>query len=139
MGAKGSKVQKITQEFGVQIKFPEKAVENGGPPPEERNGGPDQEWSSNPNIIRITGKKANCEGASQALLELVPITAEVSVPYEFHRFIIGTKGVGVREMMNNFDVNIRVPSVEAKSDVILISGVPSNVEAAKVRAYRHLF
>jgi polyribonucleotide nucleotidyltransferase len=145
MGAKGSKVQKITQEFGVQIKFPDKAIENGGPIPEERKdvqerkdgeegqerkGG--QERSSNPNIIRITGKKAACEGASQALLELVPITAEVSVPYEFHRFIIGTKGVGVREMMNNFDVNIRVPSVEAKSDLILISGVPSNVEAAKV-------
>ena len=35
-------------------------------------------------------------------------------------------------MMNNFDVNIRVPSVEQKSDLILISGVPSNVEAAKV-------
>lgn len=128
MGAKGSKVQKITQEFGVQIKFPDKAVENGGPPVERFD---DPERSSNPNIIRITGKKVNCEGASQALLELVPITAEVSVPYEFHRFIIGTKGVGVREMMNNYDVNIRVPSVEAKSDVILISGVPTNVEAAK--------
>jgi len=128
MGAKGSKVQKITQEHNVQIKFPDKAVENGGMPDERP---PDSERSSNPNIIRITGKRANCEAASQALLELVPITAEVSVPYEFHRFIIGTKGVGVREMMNNYDVNIRVPSVEAKSDVILISGVPSNVEAAK--------
>jgi len=130
MGAKGSKVQKITQEFGVQIKFPDKAVENGGPP-EERRFDDGQERSSDPNIIRITGKKVNCEGAAQALLELVPITAEVSVPYEFHRFIIGTKGVGVREMMNQYDVNIRVPSVEAKSDVILISGVPTNVEAAK--------
>jgi len=130
MGAKGSKVQKITQEFGVQIKFPDKAVENGGPPFEER--ADTQERSSDPNIIRITGKREHCEAASQALLELVPITAEVCVPYEFHRFIIGTKGTGVREMMNNFDVNIRVPSVEAKSDVILISGVPSNVEAAKV-------
>jgi len=128
MGAKGSKVQKITQEFNVQIKFPDKAVENGNY--EERP--VDPERSSNPNIIRITGKKAACEAASQALLELVPITAEVSVPYEFHRFIIGQKGVGVREMMNNYDVNIRVPSVEAKSDLILISGVPSNVEAAKV-------
>merc|ERR1719495_2386961 len=128
MGAKGSKVQKLTQEHNVQIKFPDKAVENGGMPDERP---PDSERSSNPNIIRITGKRANCEAASQALLELVPITAEVSVPYEFHRFIIGTKGVGVREMMNNYDVNIRVPSVEAKSDVILISGVPSNVEAAK--------
>jgi len=133
MGAKGSKVQKITQEFNVQIKFPDKAVENGQEPrepPVPREG--DEKRSSNPNIIRITGKSAACEAASQALLELVPITAEVSVPYEFHRFIIGQKGVGVREMMNNFDVNIRVPSVEQKSDLILISGVPSNVEAAKV-------
>jgi len=132
MGAKGSKVQKITQEFGVQIKFPDKAVENGGSYEERPERRDDAERSSNPNIIRITGKRQHCEAAAAALLELVPITAEVSVPYEFHRFIIGQKGVGVREMMNNFDVNIRVPSVDAKSDVILISGVPSNVEAAKV-------
>jgi len=88
--------------------------------------------SSNPNIIRITGKRENCDGASKALLELVPITAEVSVPYEFHRYIIGQKGTGVREMMNKYDVNIRVPAQDANSDIILISGVPSNVDAAKV-------
>eukprot|EP00088_Acartia_fossae_P030274 TRINITY_DN31247_c0_g1_i1.p1 TRINITY_DN31247_c0_g1~~TRINITY_DN31247_c0_g1_i1.p1 ORF type:complete len:267 (+),score=102.83 TRINITY_DN31247_c0_g1_i1:476-1276(+) len=34
-------------------------------------------------------------------------------------------------MMNQYDVNIRVPAPEAQSDIILISGVPSNVEAAK--------
>merc|ERR1712209_112896 len=129
MGAKGSKVQKITQEHNVQIKFPDKAVENGGSAPQQEG---DQQRSSNPNIIRITGKKGNCEAASQALLELVPIEAQVAVPYEFHRFIIGQKGMGVREMMNTYDVNIRVPSQEAKSDLVIISGVPSNVEAAKV-------
>merc|ERR1719419_1322265 len=129
MGAKGSKVQKITQEHNVQIKFPDKAVENGGSVPQQEG---DQQRSSNPNIIRITGKKGNCEAASQALLELVPIEAQVAVPYEFHRFIIGQKGMGVREMMNCYDVNIRVPSQEAKSDLVIISGVPSNVEAAKV-------
>jgi len=128
MGAKGSKVQKITTDFNVQIKFPDKAVENGEAPPPVTNG----ERSSNPNIIRITGKSENCTGAANALLELVPITAEVSVPYEFHRFIIGQKGTGVREMMNTFDVNIRVPAQDAKSDVILISGVPTNVDAAKI-------
>merc|ERR1719392_368321 len=127
MGAKGSKVQKITTDFNVQIKFPDKASEN-GEAPAVTNG----ERSSNPNIIRITGKKENCEGASQALLELVPITAEVSVPYEFHRYIIGQKGIGVRDMMNKFDVNIRVPAQDANSDVILISGVPTNVDAAKL-------
>merc|ERR1719376_1208993 len=128
MGAKGSKVQKITTDFNVQIKFPDKAAENGEVPAVTSNG----DRSSNPNIIRITGKKENCEGASQALLELVPITAEVSVPYEFHRYIIGQKGVGVRDMMNKFDVNIRVPAQDANSDVILISGVPTNVDAAKI-------
>ena len=33
MGAKGFKVQKITTDFNVQIKFPVKAVENGKAPP----------------------------------------------------------------------------------------------------------
>jgi len=127
MGAKGSKVQKITTDFNVQIKFPDKAVENGG----EANGVTNGERSSNPNIIKITGKKDNCENASKALLELVPITAEVAVAFEFHRFIIGQKGTGVRDMMNKFDVNIRVPAQDAQSDIILISGVPTNVEAAK--------
>merc|ERR1719431_1910081 len=47
-------------------------------------------------------------------------------------FIIGQKGVGVRDMMNKFDVNIRVPAQDANSDVILISGVPTNVDAAKI-------
>ena len=69
MGTKGSKIQKISGQFNVQIKFPNKVVKNG----------------DSPNIIRITGKKGNCEGASKALLELVPVTVEVSVPREFHR------------------------------------------------------
>merc|ERR1712088_1126367 len=136
MGAKGSKVQKITQEHNVQIKFPDKAVENGGSVPQQEG---DQQRSSNPNIIRITGKKGNCEAASQALLELVPIEAQVAVPYEFHRFIIGQKGMGVREMMNTYDVNIRVPSQEAKSDLVIISGVPSNVEAEKEEKIKNSF
>merc|ERR1719147_348635 len=39
MGAKGSKVQKITTDFNVQIKFPDKAGEgNGAPPPAVVNG-----------------------------------------------------------------------------------------------------
>jgi len=127
MGAKGSKVQKITTDFNVQIKFPDKAVENGNGEAAVNGDRP----AGSQNIIKITGKQENCEAASRALLELVPITAEVSVPYEFHRFIIGTKGTGVREMMNTFDVNIRVPAQDDQSDVIKISGVPTNVEAAK--------
>ena len=50
MGAKGSKVQTVTRDFDVQIKVPDKAMENGEPPAAPR---PDR--SSNPDIIRITG------------------------------------------------------------------------------------
>jgi len=128
MGAKGSQVQRITRDFDVNIKFPDKAGtgENGEAPAHV-----DPERSTNPNIIRITGKKSNCEGASAALKELVPITAEVSIPFEFHRYIIGQKGKEVREMMHEYDVNIRVPAADQESDIILISGVPSHVEKAK--------
>ncbi len=50
MGAKGSQVQRITKDFDVNIKFPDKAgTENG-------EGAPvDPERSTDPNIIRITG------------------------------------------------------------------------------------
>ena len=125
---KGPKLQKITTDFNVQIKFPNKAVsmENG----EGDHGGGTNVSSTNPNIIKITGQSKNCAESSKALLELVPITAKVSVPFEFHRFIIVKTGIGVRDMMNKFDVDIH-PARNAKSDIILISGVPTNVDSAK--------
>jgi len=136
MGAKGSKVQKVTTDYNVQIKFPDKAGENG----QERqggeqmtNGGPGQlARSTNPNVIRVHGKKSDCEAACLALKDLVPITAEVEVDFEFHRFIIGKNGTGVREMMNKYDVNIRVPPGDEQSNIIFVSGAPSSVEEAKV-------
>ena len=129
MGAKWSKVQKITTDFDVQIKFPDEAMENGGEEPINHMNGDGR--SANPNIIKITGRTENCALAAEALLELVPVTTEVPVPFEFHRFIIGKEGTGVRDTMNKFDVNIRVPTQGAQSEVILISGAPSNMEAAK--------
>merc|ERR1712198_62690 len=77
MGAKGSKVQKITTDFNVQIKFPDKAVEN-GEAPVTSNG----DRSSNPNIIRITGKRENCDGASKALLELDPMLTQLRLDWQ---------------------------------------------------------
>ena len=51
MGAKGSQVQRITRDFDVNIKFPDKANENRDAPV------PSPDRSSDPNIIRITGDK----------------------------------------------------------------------------------
>ena len=87
MGPKGGNVQKITSEHQVQIKFPEKARTNGNGTPngdlngEETNGHvtPDNtEIIDNTKIIKISGKKENCEAAAAALKALVPINIEVS-------------------------------------------------------------
>lgn len=53
------------------------------------------------------GRQDRCEAAKNALIALVPITVEVSVPYDLHRYIIGQKGKDVREMMTTYDVNIK--------------------------------
>lgn len=39
------------------------------------------------------------------LQALVPVTIEVEVPFDLHRFIIGQKGVGIRKMMDEFEVS----------------------------------
>merc|ERR1712241_472741 len=133
MGPKGGNVQKITSEHQVQIKFPEKRSGN-GTPNGDLNGAGETNGHDTPDsteIIRISGKKENCEAAAEALKALVPINIKVEVPYEFHRFIIGKKGDGVRALMNEFDVNIKVPSSEEQSSTIIVTGAPANVENAK--------
>lgn len=41
---------------------------------------------------------------SPVLQALVPVTIEVEVPYDLHRYIIGQKGSGIRKMMDEFEV-----------------------------------
>jgi len=74
MGTRGSKVQKICSDFDVQIKIPDRAKENGTNGEEGVNGGS----VGGSDIIRITGRKDNCEAAKQALVNLVPINIDVS-------------------------------------------------------------
>merc|ERR1712038_1596566 len=109
MGPKGNNVQGITKHHNVLIKFPEKRSGNGTPNGDlngsgETNG---HVTPDNTEIIRISGRKEDCEAAAQALKALVPINIEVEAPFEFHRFIIGKKGDGVRALMNLHDVNIK--------------------------------
>ncbi|XP_076054775.1 satellite-binding protein 1 Dp1 [Oratosquilla oratoria] len=147
MGARGSKVQAITTEFDVQIKFPEKDSGQQQPPPvpvqeptgeeqEQVNGEVpvpviEKEAPRPQDIVKVMGKKDKCEGARDALLALVPITAELEVSFQHHRYIIGQKGDNVRAMMTEHDVNIQVPPAQDRSDIIRITGPPANVENAK--------
>ncbi|PSN46530.1 Vigilin [Blattella germanica] len=136
MGQKGHNVQDITKDFNVQIKFPDRNAQeyhNHQEESEQQNGElEDHEPVRMCDVIRITGKQENCELAKQALLDLVPITVEVNVPFDFHRSIIGQKGNNVRDLMNRYDVHILMSPADQHLDIIKISGAPADVEQARI-------
>lgn len=126
-------VQAITSEFDVHIKFPDRSateeiVETNGGQLEAINGEPIRQCD----IIRITGLPEKCESAKNALLEQIPITEEINVPFDIHRWIIGQKGKDVRELMSRYDVHIELSPPEEKLDIIKITGTPANIADAKL-------
>lgn len=133
MGSRGSKVQQITSEFDVHIKFPDRSATEEIP---EVNGDVTNNGDGEPirqcDVIRISGLNERCEAAKQALLNLIPVTQEINVPFDIHRWIIGQKGRDVRELMNRYDVHIELSPPEEKLDIIKITGAPSNIEEAKI-------
>lgn len=134
MGTRGSKVQNVQAEHNVQIKFPDRDNTEEYVPANQQNGmegDSEQQTVRCCDVIRITGKLENCQAASKALQDLVPVTEEVPVPYEFHRSIIGQKGKDVRELMSRYDVHIILSPADQHLDVIKITGAPANVAAAK--------
>lgn len=130
MGAKGVRVQGITKEFGVQIKFPERQQpqQNG----EEAEETAQADDNDSRNVILITGQKERCEGAAKALQDLVPISVEVPVDASLHKFIIGQKGKDIRELMDNFDVNVKVPAITDEIHSVRIIGPADNVAKCRV-------
>ncbi|KAM4772544.1 vigilin [Rhinophrynus dorsalis] len=141
MGPKGTRIQQITRDHGVQIKFPDReentqGAPNAEMPAQEREEGaePKAVEPGSPkkcDIILISGRKEKCEAASEALQALVPVSIEVEVPFDLHRYIIGQKGSGIRKMMDEFEVNIQVPAPELQCDTITITGLSTNLERAK--------
>uniref|UniRef100_A0A1A7Z565 Vigilin n=1 Tax=Iconisemion striatum TaxID=60296 RepID=A0A1A7Z565_9TELE len=145
MGPKGSRIQQITRDHNVQIKFPDREDQQGknsAPPaeaPVQENGETDGDIKEpvDPNapkkcdVILISGRKERCDAAVEALKALVPVTIEVDVPFELHRYIIGQKGSGIRKMMDEFEVNIQVPAPELQSDKIAITGLATHLDRAK--------
>uniref|UniRef100_A0A8C6TFY5 Vigilin n=1 Tax=Neogobius melanostomus TaxID=47308 RepID=A0A8C6TFY5_9GOBI len=136
MGPKGCRIQNITREHEVQIKFPEREESTAGQDALLQENGdisPEAEFIPRKcDIITISGRAEKCEVAKVALLALVPITEDVQVSYDLHRYIIGQKGSGIRKMMEEYEVNIWVPQPERQLDVIKVTGLAANVERAKL-------
>lgn len=138
MGSQGTRVQGIQQQFDVKIKFPDRdRYDDSGFHNGDMNGNDDSSDKSSTkhrrrsDIIYVTGRKENCEKAKNALQAQIPITIEVEVPFDLHRFIIGQKGKEVKDMMYRYDVSIAVPPASDNSDVIKITGTKDSVERAK--------
>ncbi|GAB0100838.1 vigilin [Sergentomyia squamirostris] len=147
MGSRGRKVQDITARFEVQIKFPDRELNNaesmtelnGGDGGGASGGATTEEGAVRScDIIKITGNSEKCEQAKQALFDLIPITQEINVPFDLHRSIIGQKGQNVRELMHQYDVHIELSPPDQKSDVIKITGAAANVADAKEAVLRRV-
>ncbi|MBN3286830.1 VIGLN protein, partial [Polyodon spathula] len=147
MGPKGSRIQQITRDHNVQIKFPEREDPQGTPVPLEPALQENGEVSGEPresadpaapkksDVIILSGRKDSqteqCVLTGICLQALVPVSITVDVPYDLHRYIIGQKGSGIRKMMDEYEVNIQVPAPELQSDTISITGLASNLDRAK--------
>ena len=131
MGKGGVKVQRITTDFDVQIKFPDRdAAEDQSTV--DANGDINGETISPNDIIKISGLQEKCDQAKEALLALVPVTEDINVPFDLHRSIIGQKGRDVKELMNMYDVHIELSPQDQKSDIIKVTGAKANIENAKI-------
>lgn len=82
-------------------------------------------------LITLKGSKEGCEAAKKALLSLIPVTVEIEVPFNFHRFIIGPKGAAIKELKDKYDVTINVPPSNDQNNLITIKGLEKNVQDAK--------
>ncbi|XP_060775743.1 high density lipoprotein binding protein a isoform X1 [Neoarius graeffei] len=141
MGPKGARIQQITRDHNVQIKFPEREdvqasqaeaeVQENGEANGEVKEFVDPTLPKKCDVIVLSGRRERCEAAVEALKALVPVTVEVEVPFELHRYIIGQKGIGIRKMMDEFEVNIQVPAPERQSDIISITGLATHLDRAK--------
>jgi len=132
LGNKGKYIQEISAKYSVQIKFPDRRKTEEATSPEEQPPSPPPVEGETPknDIINILGKKDNAENAKTALMELIPVSKEMTVPFNNHRFIIGQKGAAIRKLMEDYDVNISVPPPEKKEDIIVVTGPIKHVEAA---------
>ncbi|KAM9833278.1 vigilin [Syngnathus typhle] len=133
MGPKGIRIQNISREHEVHIKFPERDDASAGQEVLE-NGHVCPEAELVPrkcDVVTISGRDEKCEMAKAALLALVPVTEDVEVCNELHRYIIGQKGNGIRKMMEEYEVNMWVPQPEMQRDVIKVTGLMANVQRAK--------
>jgi polyribonucleotide nucleotidyltransferase len=124
LGYRASNLLPIEQKYDVKIRFPKKENEDTPPPTT------DEERKAR-HIITILGRQENCDKAAQDLLDLVPITIEFDVPFEYHGSIIGQKGQFLRSLRDEHNIEVSIPPSDEQSNTIKITGCKNVVEIGK--------
>ncbi|XP_029347773.1 vigilin-like [Acyrthosiphon pisum] len=122
----------LRRDLDVWIKFPEKPTEDQfNHKQEDVNVVEDTDEKCAPSvndIVTISGKSENCERAKQILIDNIPKTIDLNVPSEYHRSLIGSKGVTIRKFSDDYNVQIKVPNQEQNSDIIKITGMQKDID-----------
>lgn len=127
IGPGGHNVRAVTLKHSVQISLPpaqKRDTPNGHveDSPEQLEALPVTEGPDPQDLIKIVGRPENCEAAKADLLELIPISKNMEIPFEYHRFIIGKAGESIKKLMDEFDCNVQVPGTAMKSNTVVIRG-----------------
>ena len=86
-------------------------------------------------LVTITGRPEQVRLAQVQLLREIqrPTKLAVSIPLDFHRFIIGPRGATLKNLEQETQTSITVPKQDAQSSEIVISGAKDNVKLCEQR------
>lgn len=82
-------------------------------------------------VIAITGREDHCALAAAALRELIPQVEVIQINPDYHRFIIGSKGEAIRQIMTKHEVFIKFSAASKTDANVSIKGLRANIDAAK--------
>lgn len=85
--------------------------------------------------MTVTGRPEQVRAAQVQILREIqkPVTINVNVPLDFHRFIIGTKGSTLRTLEQETLTRITVPPQDNPSNTITVMGAKDNVKLCEQR------
>jgi len=144
MGAGGNNVNRISSEFSVNIKVPERkrqpaaseaaaapaaAAAPGAAEPAAATGEDAAEAAElKMETVHVSGTQANCQAAIAAILALVPVRETLEIDPKYFPGIIGEKGARIAQLQQDTGVRLNIPK---KGSSVSIRGTPPAIVAAK--------
>jgi polyribonucleotide nucleotidyltransferase len=109
IGRKGAVITQLRSQFDVSIQLPKKEDVNG-------------------NVITIMGYEKNASEAQEAIMKIVSefenlVKENVQIDQRVHSMIIGQRGRGIRKIMQDYNVDIKLPREgDSEPNLVQITG-----------------